>query len=209
MNVDTQTIIVIVIVLMIGIALGYLIGCKLCCAKCPVPKDSEIISDSNLKSVKVSGTLQTGDSVNGGLDTEAMVEGGDITCFSNTGLEIVSVTVRDPYNKLASMTLEPVYFEGGAMKSGLTKEQKELIKQALKFVINTMFKLIYDQSSLQSMAEAMLNETIKLPKRNGLISRAMQFDMIVGFRGADIKHGLMCNIMTVFKTETDMTEIVI
>lgn len=206
MKFDTQTIIVIVIVLMIGIAIGYLIGCKLCGGKCPVPKDSEIISDGNLKSVKVSGTLQTGDSVEG---TESMVEGGDITCFSNNGLEIVSVTVKDPYNKLASMTLEPVYFEGGAVKSGLTKEQKELIKQALKFVVNTMFKLIYDQQSLQSMAEALLNKNIKLPKQTEPICRAQQFDMIAGFRNAAFGNGLMYKVMVVFRDETDITEIVI
>lgn len=209
MNFDTQTIIVIVIVLMIGIAMGYIIGLKFCGSKCQSPKDSEIISNGNLKSIKVSGTLQTGDSVEGGVDVESRVEGGDITCFGGNGLEIVAVTVRDPYNQLAVMTLEPVYFEGGAPPKGLTKEQKEMIKTALKFVINTMFKLIYDQESLQYMAEALLKKNIKLPKQNEPISRAMQFDMIAGFRNAKYGSGLMTKVMEVFKEETDMTEIVL
>lgn len=194
MKFDAQTVIVVIIVLMVGVAVGYFIGCKLC-NKCPVPKDTEVIQDGNLKSIKVAGTLQTGDGVEGGADVEAISEGGNLGYLQSEGLEVVSVTVRDPNNKLESMLeMDSVYF-GGAPVGGLTPQQKEMLKKTIKFLVDTVFSLFYDQESLQLFAKALLDA------KNGM-SRAEKFDKIIRAR-----MGFLKLIAMAFLNNTNVTDL--
>lgn len=219
MNFDAATIITIIVVLMVGILIGHCICCHRC-GKCPFAclfgKGDETTIKANgdvkveIQSDETHPPQTESEQAAEDAEIEAKVAGGDITCFNPKGLEIVSVTVRDPYNQLSQMETLTIRAEGQV--GGMTKQQKEMMKEVLKFTINTFFALMYDQKSLGRMANAMLAETIKLQNGSN-ISRAQQFDLILFGRKANYGSGLMVQLMKVFQkadeNSTGITDVVL